>query len=651
MKPKIITKKNVQPTIITITVFGLLIFCTVSFLKYKQGLWLKDVRADLLHSMVGKKSQLEKALYSRIYYTRGVAAYVSLNPGITNDEFTVLAREYIGHDTVISSMALSKNCVLNAIYPYKGHEAAIGLDLLAHPERKTIVEKTIETQQTFVAGPVELVEGGIAFISYTPIFDKTIPGTNFWGVADIVIKEKGLLNDAGLRDSMDGFLFALRGYNGSGRSGAVFFGDDRIFEQDPVTVSIELPIGSWELAAVPEKGWDQYSNPDRTLMVVLILSSFVISVLVWLFAQAMVQIKINGKELNAVFKSLDSLIIEFSSKGDYVKIASENNDLLYKPKERLEGKNIYKVFDKKIADLFMNAINQCIATRQLVIIEYPLQINERELWFMARVSYKSENSIIFNAYDITEKKRREERLQESERKQKELNETKNKFFSIIAHDLRGPLGSQKAVIDLFHEEYSNLDDAARMQMLSSLQESSSHLYNLLENLLKWALAQSGKIDVKPQVFNLCTQYCDILAPFQQDAKRKGIRFVNNLEEDATVKADVNLTEFILRNLISNSIKFTDTGGKVEVNSKQVLIYGEVYREINVIDTGIGMTKEKMAALFKLDQTQSTPGTANEKGNGLGLLLCKEFLEMQGTKLSILSEEGIGSTFSFLLKRG
>jgi PAS domain S-box-containing protein len=547
-------------------------------------------------------------------------------------------------------MAISKDCILNAIYPLEGHEAAIGLDLLSHPERKNIVERTIETQQTFVAGPVELVEGGVAFISYTPIFDKTKPGiTNFWGVTDIVIKENSLLREAGLQSSEGEFLFALRGYNGTGHQGAVFFGNEEVFNQNPVTVQIDLPIGNWILAAIPARGWAHYGDQDKTLIIILLSSAFIISILIWLFSKAMLQIRTNEKELKAVFDSLESLIIEFSAEGEYLKIASSNNELLYLPKEKLEGKNLFQIFGKEKADFFLKAIQKCIETRKLVVIEYPLEVSGEKLWFMARISYKSANSIIFNAYDITERKRQEERLQESERQLQELNETKNKFFSIIAHDLRSPLGGQKAVIDLILEEYESLDEPTRKELLINLKESSYHLYNLLENLLEWSLSQSGKIDMKPQKFNLHGQYNDMLMQFQKDARMKNIQFKNELDKDAAVYADINLTEIILRNLISNAIKFTKEGGEIKVQSQELIENGIVYQNISVIDTGIGMSDEKLSSLFKIDKTQSTPGTADEKGNGLGLLLCKEFAEKQNSKLTYSSTKGEGSTFSFKLR--
>ena len=642
IKSEVPSNQNIKSAIVAFIVLVILVASTTSFTRFKIGQWEKDIRSQMLDYMTGKKSNLEKSLYSRIYYTRGVAAYVSLNPDITNEEYAELAKEYIRSDTVINSMALSKDCILNAIYPYVGHEEAIGLNLMEHPERRAIVEKTIETHKTFVAGPVELVEGGIAFISYTPIFDKTASSEEkFWGITDIVIKQNELLNESGIKFNDNGYNFSLRGYDGTGEEGAVFWGDESIFGNDPVKVNIDLPNGNWVLAAIPENGWKQYADQDKTLFLVLIVSSFLISILIWLFSRALMQIRQNEKELKAIFASLDSLIIEFNKEGKYLKVASENRELLYLPAEKIIGKNLSEIFDKEKSEFFKNAIRECIAEKKLVVIEYPLEIKGIEHWFSARISYKSENSIIFNAYDITESKNREKQLQK-------LNETKDKFFSVIAHDLRGPLGSQKGIVDLILEQYNDLDELTRKSLLINLQESSYHIHSLLENLLKWSMSQTGRIDVNLQKINFNEQFSGLFDYFKIQTEIKKIKFINRLESDLIVNVDVNLTEVILRNLLSNAIKYTNQGGEINLFSE--VKKNETGKTINISisDTGVGIPKERIDKLFRIGENYSNPGTDGEKGSGLGLLLCKEFAELQGGSIKIESTVEKGSTFSFVI---
>ena len=641
--------QHILPPLLSLIVFVTLLFASHSYTTYKKGQWEKDVRADLLEIMTGKKSNLEKALYSRIYYTRGVAAYVALNPDVSNEEFAELSKEYIKNDTVISTMALAKNCIINAIYPEEGHQAAIGLNLLDHPKRKEIVEKTIQTQLTFVAGPVELVEGGIAFISYTPIFDKATEKENkFWGVTDIVIKEQSLFNEAGITTTDENYYYALRGVNGTGAKGELFWGDKTVFENTPVTLNIELPIGNWELAAIPKKGWNTYSNQDQTLFIILLISAFFISLLIWLFSKALLKLRKNEKELKAVFNSLDSLIIEFSINGDYLKINSTTKNMLVLPKGNMIGKNLSDIFDDEKAAFFKSAIKECAKNKKLVIIEYSLEIENIERWFLARLSYNNENSVIFNAYDITEKKKQENQILESEKKLKELNETKNKFFSIIAHDLRGPIGTHRNILKLFLDEYGQLDERTRIDLIGSLKESSENLYTMLENLLHWSMSQSGKITVDKKKVNLNEQCTRMFSQFEKTANFKKVVFNNKLDKEAEVLTDINITKTILQNLISNALKFTKKGGEVCVSSEQTEKNEGIFLKITVSDTGIGINLKKLKTLFNLDLTHSTPGTENETGSGLGLILCKEFAKKMNSDIKVKSTLGKGSSFSFEL---
>jgi PAS domain S-box-containing protein len=642
------TAKNIQPLLIAFFVFVFLASAAIIYTDYKQGQWEKDVRSNLTDILISKKSALEKALYSRIYYTRGVSAYVAMNPDITNGEYHELAKEYIKNDTVISTMALSKNGIISAIYPVVGHEAAIGLNLLEHPERKEIVEKTIETGLTFVAGPVELVEGGIAFISYTPIFDKTQGENTFWGVTDIVIKQSSLLNEANLNPLENDNYFTLQGFNGLGKDGAVFWGVKEILDNNPVKIDINLPIGNWVLAAAPRNGWKQYQDQDKILTSILFISAFVISLLAGLFSRALFKIKQNERDLKAIFASLDSLIIELDDKGRYLKIASENERFLALPKEQIIGKKLHDVFDQQKADFFLSAIKKCLDTKELVIIEYPLTIDAKKHWFTARLSYKALNRIIFNAYDTTEKKEKEDLLEKTGQQLKELNEMKDKFISVLAHDLRSPVAGQKALNNLILDEYDNLDDTKRKEMLATLNDSTENLFNLLENLLEWSKSQTGKTMVSKEKINFGQEFSPLISEYRLSAKQKNIALNNGIDFNEFVIADKHLTRTILRNLISNAIKFTHEGGTVSISTEIIHELNSTFLKINISDNGIGMNEEKIQSLFKPEKAYSTSGTANEQGTGLGLLLCKEFTELQGGKLWMKSSVNQGSTFSFTI---
>lgn len=641
----IFKNNNIRAIIVSILSFLFLFFIAYRYTSFLRGQWEKDVRTAALDVLIGKKSKLEKALYSRIYYTKGLASFVSLNPNITTEEFNILAKDFVKDDTIIGSLALAKGCIIGAIYPLEGHEAAIGLDLLKHPERAEIVAKTIETRKTFVAGPVELVEGGVAFISYTPVFDKTkIESGVFWGVADIVIKMNALFNESELETVENDFEFALRGYNGTGSKGKVFYGKEEVFNSDPETVIINLPYGTWVLASKPVDGWEAYYDQDRFLYLSLIFSSLVISLLLGLLVQAILKIQLNERRLKAIFNSLNSLIIEFDKNGKYLSIAATQPGLLAKPANELIGMNITEIVDVDTAVLYKNAFSKCLKNKELVVIEYPLIIEGKKRWFQGRVSYKTENSVIFNAIDLTKNKENEESIMQS-------NQMKDNLISVLAHDLRNPLGHFMQMTNFLVEDFNSFEREEILIHLKGINESSKNTYDLLENILNWQLTRKNSNhiilrseDIKPQIDVIITQLNYL-------AIAKNIKIVNGVNENSHAMVDKKLLHTIIRNLVVNAIKFSYSGGEIIINSKEHIENDISYLKISITDKGIGMDENQINKILKGNEIQINYGTEREKGSGLGLIICQEFIELLGGKFSIKSIKEKGSAISVMLKSG
>lgn len=314
----------------------------LGYIRWSKEIWEKDERARIMEVLIESRSKLENELFARIYYTKSVAAYVSLNPDIAVDEFDNLASELVGEDEVINSMSISPKGVISAVYPRMGREAAIGLNLLEHPERKKIVEQTIFTGKTYIAGPVELVEGGMAFISYTPIFNKTTPRPwDFWGMTDIVIFRDGLFEAAGLSSTLDGAEIALRGYDGLGADGAVIFGDPEVFNNSPVELSVQLPDGQWILAGAPVLGWDKYLDQDITMLLLMVGSSVVIAVLVAILVSAILKLRSSRRELQSLNDDKNRLIsiIAHDLRSPVSAVAHLTKELLEPRENGLDGES------------------------------------------------------------------------------------------------------------------------------------------------------------------------------------------------------------------------------------------------------------------------------------------------------------------------
>jgi len=232
-------------------------------------------------------------------------------------------------------------------------------------------------------------------------------------------------------------------------------------------------------------------------------------------------------------------------------------------------------------------------------------------------------------------------IQEQAEKLKELNQLKDKLFSIISHDLRSPLGSLLTLLSVTKEGY--FTEEGFKNVIEDLSKNVGYTYELLENLLKWAQSQLQGTKLNPSVFNLIDATKNKLNIYSEQAVSKGITLQNLINDDISVYADRDMIELVLRNLIANAIKFSNDGSTVSVSAKQK----DDWVEVCVADSGQGITPENLKKLFG-KELFTTVGTRKEKGSGLGLVLCKDFITLNGGKIWASSTLGKGSKFFFTL---
>ncbi len=294
--------------------------------------------------------------------------------------------------------------------------------------------------------------------------------------------------------------------------------------------------------------------------------------------------------------------------------------------------------------------------------KFPVFNNEGELIATANISR-----------NIDQWKKAQKALRESEQKLRELNITKDKFFSIIAHDLKNPFSSIISICDLILTSYDEFDEERIKRFIELINESSNQGYAILANLLEWSRAQTGRLLQKIKenyLYPISMESVDFL---DSNAKNKNITVSNSIHEDMVVYADKNMLSTIFRNLLSNAIKFTPQDGRVDIKAEYVFGRREkknneetdiiVFQEdaiihkhieefvhITMSDTGIGIKHEDIDKLFRLDVNFSTVGTNNEEGTGLGLILCKEFIDKNKGKIWVESQINQGTTFHILLPK-
>jgi PAS domain S-box-containing protein len=265
--------------------------------------------------------------------------------------------------------------------------------------------------------------------------------------------------------------------------------------------------------------------------------------------------------------------------------------------------------------------------------------------YVSNVYYVDKAKVIqCNIRDITDRKRAEEALKESEKRLLELNATKDKFFSIIAHDLKSPFNSIIGLSDLLTEKIHRKDYSEIEEYAMIIQNSSWRAMDLLTNLIEWSRLQTGRMEYNPVYIEIVSLINEVTELLNDSARQKSITVSREVPPYFNVLADKPMISTVLRNLISNAIKFTKTGGNIVISvvgkNKELVVA--------VSDNGIGIKKDALGKLFLIGATVSTRGTSDEEGTGLGLILCKDFILKHGGKIRAESEVGKGSKFIFTL---
>ena len=244
--------------------------------------------------------------------------------------------------------------------------------------------------------------------------------------------------------------------------------------------------------------------------------------------------------------------------------------------------------------------------------------------------------------DISLRKKAEAEVELKTKQLVAANEDKDRFVSILAHDLRSPFQTLLGLLALLNKDIESHTTKEIAAFVKTLYESANNTYNFLEDLLNWA--QSQKIPFQPREIPFKYIWLDTISAIKGSANGKGISILNNIPLDLLLYADGNMLKTVLRNLISNSIKFTHKGGRITLSS----VESKEGIKISVTDTGVGMTKDVASKLFEISSSCTTKGTLNEKGSGFGLVLCHVFIEKHEGMILVESELGKGSVFTFVL---
>jgi len=627
-------------------------------------------RADLESEMNTFRARMEKSVGGIGHVVHGVMAAIVSEPDLSQARFDGLAEHFFGLHPELRNLAAAPDLIVKYVYPPAGNESVIGLNYWQVPSQLPAVERAIAAQGVVLAGPVHLVQGGEGLISRAPVFirDHDTGKQTLWGIISAVVDVERFFKGSGLRGDLP-YDIAIRGTDGMGAQGEVFFGRPDVFELNPVLTTINVPDGTWVMASAPKAGWPEHPDNINTVRAYFLLGGALFLALVLLVAR-LVHLRLQADErLSAAINSLGDGFALFDA-----------NDRLVSCNDK------YREFYNLSGDLFKVGNSfEYIVREGIKRGQYPDSAGQEDAWFAQRMSsHRLANSVVEQRLengrwlkvaesrtpdggtvgfrvDITELKNAKEAAEKASR-------AKSDFLNVISHELRTPLtvilgfasflakpGLLPSVKKLkapapgdapltASELQENIDGFLKeiTTYAGKIGKSGQHLLALINDMLDLSKIEANKMEITVAPVPVDPVFESIVEEFTQAAVKKGIT-LSCTTNGANVLADELRLKQMLINLVGNAIKFTDKGS-ITISSKP---QGK-FIKIMVTDTGCGVPEAEISEIFERFSQVDISSTRKAGGTGLGLAITKRFAELHGGEIRVESTVGEGSTFSFTI---
>lgn len=547
---------------------------------------LAEVRADTVRDLAAVRGEAEIAINNRIHLTLGLKQYVSINPDMNEQEFADFSALLMKEVDGIRSVTSIKDNVINDVYPRAGNEGAIGLDLLRNPDQRVAAEYAIETGRPWLAGPINLVQGGEAFVNRAPVYiteSDGQPGEGaYWGMVSIVI-DKTTLDDEILKAVPDDLRIAIRSHTSRSEPGMIFLGDPQIVLDEPITAEISLPTGSWQLYGMPKAGWPTASPQSAIIWSIGLLLSLFASTLVFAVARLLQGYR------------------------DY--------------SHRLEVANHRVKKAHETAETSRNKVTEKAAQLESTV----LQLEEAQL-------------ATLNMLDDIEEAR--QRLQKSGDALEQSNLELQQFAYVASHDLQTPLRAVAGFAQLLQSQYQGQLDEAADKYILTIVSSCERMKTMINDLLAYSRVESQAVPFKP--VNMLNVFDDAAMILSAAVQETGGTLTHG--DLPTVLGDKAQLSQLLMNLIGNGLKYHgNEPPHVHVDAE------ETPRgcTISIRDNGIGIEPrfhDRIFDVFRRLHTQE-----EYAGTGIGLAICRRIVKKHNGRLWLTSKPGEGTTFFFTLQ--
>lgn len=623
------------------------------------------------------RGRLETELNARLHLTHGLAGLVRAAPDNIDRETFLSFAENLGNSlTAIRSLQLAPDGVVQYLWPEVSNSPALGHDLLADPNRRIVAEKAIESRNLWIAGPLDLIQGGTALIGRLPVFLSSSQEVNgetseqFWGFATVLIDLDSLLDVADFRRLSQDFDVAIRGRNGLGRDGETFVGSEDLFEGRHQSATVSMPAGSWELgiavgappsfAMISTRTWALFTAAAAIISLLL----YGLMRLPFRYLRAVDNAKQALAASNARFKdAIEALPDGFA--------VFDENDRLVRCNQRYREFFATEGSPLSLGLTFEEVLRESVSAGVYQLSDssaetedkfYELRMSHHRApspeglelsltngrWLRAVESRVPSGGTVIAYTDVSELKKKEHELAAEKLKAESANEAKTAFLATVSHELRTPLNAILGMLNLL--QLSGRLQPKDQEYIDLTHDSAEHLLNLLNELLDLSKMEANKLELESNEFNLAAVVRKTLKLCESKANQKQISLEIRLdpESEAMVKGDAGRLQQILLNLLSNGIKFTDNGSVTLSVSKEGSATSDSLFRFKVEDTGVGFTAEQAATLFQPFLQLDSTASRKHEGTGLGLAICKRLTELMGGKISAKGEPGKGAIFELMI---
>ena len=633
------------------------------------------------------RSRLESTINSTLLLSQSLNTFISIYGDITAEEFQLFAKDMYAKSPISLRILLIRNSSIVDTYPRTGNSNLLEKDINNYKNLLPTFSLAKASGNSVLAGPVEMIDGEKSFVAWLPVFlaaeENDLQALTYWGQIAIVIKHSTMLTELRFSDTTNELNIGIRGIDGKGATGGVFAGDANVFLENPVTVDISLPSGSWQMAAIPKDGWS-FQSPNRaTLVGIGVVTSIVVGFLSFFLV-------FKNQSLRQYVEALSLTTVELRQRDQY--LAQRNLLLQVQQDVSIDGivvidpKGFVISHNKKIKEIWgftdgildgqhvndiKNAIINLVQVQSTPVItrmaENTFLIQNDQSSFDGEIELKDGRTLeihtaqlldkdqknfgwIWFFRDITARKAsektiamaRDDAIREREKAQM-ANRSKSEFLALMSHELRTPLNAIIGFSEIIHKQmFGEISQNRYVTYAQDIYTSGTHLLALINDILDLAKIEAGKMDIYCEWLEVSSISKSCLALVEAMAAKKSLSLSNFIDDGVDkIYADPRATKQMIVNLLSNACKFTNKNGAVKLEFAQAT--GQDAVVVSVIDTGIGMTKEDIVTALEPFGQVENQLTRTQQGTGLGLPMVKQLIELHKGRLEIDSIPGKGTT--------